>query len=85
MRGRFDGEIRWTFESLADDRTRFRYAASYDLSWLPLRSLTGPLVTPLVAWYTRRDLRRAVENTRELVEAETRRDRDTASARQHRA
>lgn len=64
MTGDLAGEIRWTFESVADGRTRFTYAASYDLSQFPL----GGLVRPLVRLVNRRELRRAVENTRRLAE-----------------
>ncbi|MFB6177846.1 MAG: SRPBCC family protein [Halobaculum sp.] len=64
MTGDIEGEIRWTLDALDEDRTRFTYAADYDLSWLPLYRL----LQPLLRWYNRRELRRAVENTREAVE-----------------
>jgi carbon monoxide dehydrogenase subunit G len=65
MTGDIEGKIRWTIESLPDDRTRFTYAADYDLSWLPLYSF----LLPLLRWYNRRELRQAVENIREAVES----------------
>lgn len=65
MTGDLAGEIRWTFESVAEERTRFTYAASYDLSQFPL----GRLFRPVVRVFNRRELRRAVENTRRLAES----------------
>lgn len=66
MTGDLDGEIRWTFETVADDRTRFTYAATYDLSQVPLAGLARPFVR----WFNRRELRETVETTRRLVESE---------------
>ncbi|ERH13419.1 MAG: polyketide cyclase / dehydrase and lipid transport [halophilic archaeon J07HB67] len=66
MTGDLAGEIRWTFESVADGQTRFTYAARYDLSQFPL----GGLFRPVVRWFNRRELRRAVENTRRLAETD---------------
>jgi len=64
MTGDLAGEIRWTFEPVADDQTRFTYAASYDLSQFPL----GRVFRPVVRLFNRQELRRAVENTRRLAE-----------------
>jgi ligand-binding SRPBCC domain-containing protein len=66
MRGDLTGEIRWTFEALADDRTRLTYAADYDLAWLPV----WPLVRPLVAWFNRRQLEETVANAKRAIEAD---------------
>ncbi|MEZ3116203.1 SRPBCC family protein [Halobaculum sp. MBLA0147] len=69
MSGDLAGEIEWTFEPVGDDRTRFTYTARYDLGAVPFGSLLGPL-RPLLAWYNRRELRRAVENTCRAVESD---------------
>lgn len=77
MTGDLAGEIRWTFESVAEERTRFTYAASYDLSQFPL----GRLFRPVVRLVNRRELRRAVENTRRLAESGGQTERDGADDR----
>jgi uncharacterized protein YndB with AHSA1/START domain len=64
MTGDIAGEIRWEFEPLDGDRTRFTYAATYDFSWLPLR----PVLLPLVRWFNERELQQTVENVRAAVE-----------------
>ena len=75
MTGDLDGAIRWTFEALPDDRTRFTYAATYDLSQFPLARLARPLVRR----FNRRELRETVATTRRLVETDGRPDRVTLS------
>lgn len=71
MTGDLDGEIRWTFEAVDGDRTRFTYAATYDLSQLPF----AWLARPFVRWFNRRELRETVETTRRLVESDGERRR----------
>lgn len=64
MDGDVVGEIRWELEALGADKTRFTYAADYDLSGIP----GAGLLRPLVRWLNEAELRRTVRNVARLVE-----------------
>jgi uncharacterized membrane protein len=53
MEGDLQGTIRWYFQPLGDERTRFTYAATYAL---PGPSLVRPLLKPFVRRYNEREV-----------------------------
>lgn len=53
MDGDLHGTIRWYFQTLNDERSRFTYAATYAL---PGPSLLRPLLKPLVRRYNEREV-----------------------------
>lgn len=53
MEGDLHGTIRWYFQALDDERSRFTYAATYAL---PGPSLLRPVLTPLVRRYNEREI-----------------------------
>ena len=64
MTGDIEGEIRWAFEP-TDGGTRVTYTAEYDFG---LPAALTRLLWPVVARFTRRDLRATLENLREALE-----------------
>lgn len=53
MEGDLRGTIRWYFQPLTDERSRFTYAATYAL---PGPSVLRPLLKPLVRRYNEREI-----------------------------
>lgn len=64
MTGDIEGEIRWAFEP-TDGGTRVTYTAEYDFG---LPAAATRLLSPVIARFTRRDLRATLENLRGALE-----------------
>jgi carbon monoxide dehydrogenase subunit G len=65
MTGDIDGEIQWTFESVADG-TLVTYSAEYDLG---LPRVVEWLLGPVVDRFNQREIDRTLENLQRRVEA----------------
>ena len=66
MEGDLQGTIRWYFQSLDDERSRFTYAATYAI---PGPSLLRPLLSPLVRRYNDREVRDLLRRLRKCLES----------------
>jgi len=65
MDGDLSGTLRWYFQSLADNRTRFTYAATYAI---PGPSVVRPLLHPLVRRYNEREVHTLLERLKTHLE-----------------
>ena len=65
MEGDLHGTIRWYFQALNAERSRFTYAATYAL---PGPSVLGPVLKPLVRRYNEREVHALLQRLRTRLE-----------------